>query len=266
MEFLKILPFWYIALTFSILGAAIGSFLNVVIYRFPKNLSIVKPSSHCPQCKRPIKPWNNIPIISYLILGGKCPNCKSRISIRYPIVELMGLLAALLPLLRFGVSIEAFAGMVLGWHLIVIAFVDADEHIIPDHFVLPLFITGIGFSFLKSGFPGLLTMLGSVALAGGFFGIIWLISKFILRKDGLGSGDITLSVAFSAYLLPIEVFVALFVGAVAGIIGSASLSLLTRTSLKNRELAYGPYLSIGALISYYYGNDMIGTYLNFVLG
>ena len=158
------LPIGFIAVFVGLLGAAIGSFLNVVIYRVPRDESLFNPGSHCPQCHTLIHPWHNIPVISYLLLSGHCAYCGEKISLRYPIVEALTAIVSIWAFLLFGWSWATLGGMVLSWHLIALAFIDWDTMTLPDHLVLPMGIAGFVFALLSGGLLGLFSGIISAAI------------------------------------------------------------------------------------------------------
>jgi len=266
IETLKQLPIWFIAIWAAIVGTAIGSFINVVIYRFPEGKSLIKPGSHCPACGNPIKPWNNIPLISYWLLRAKCPDCGEKISARYFVVELLGALVFVWPLLHFGIAWETLAAAVLGWHLIAISVIDIRTFTIPDHIVLPMGIAGLAFAFIIAGVDGVVDALLALGIGVVFQLLIFVVSRLIIRREGIGSGDITMTAAFAVYLNPLIVAFSLISAALFGIIGSAIMAMFKRKTIKGQDvIPFGPYLAIGAWVAYLYGADLVGVYLNWVL-
>ncbi|MBZ0263446.1 prepilin peptidase [bacterium] len=266
IEFLKEIPLPFYAVYIGIIGAAVGSFLNVVIYRLPREISIVKPASHCPSCKNPIKPWHNIPILSWFLLRGKCAYCGAKFSFRYPAIEALASATALWSLFRFGISWEAFGGMLLSWHLIAISMTDFDEGIIPDHIVLPMALGGILTAWLTGGLPGLLDAGISIAVTTAFLVVFYWVTSKIMKKQSMGMGDITMIAGFSLYLNPLLVAIAIFIGSAASLIVVVTISIIKRESLRERSLRYGPGLAFGAWISYLYGFKLLQSYLELVLG
>ncbi len=266
LEILQQLPVWFLAIWATVFGAAVGSFLNVVIYRFPEGKSLVKPGSYCPDCGNPIKPWNNIPLVSYWLLRAKCPDCGSKIPARYFIVELLGAVVFVWPLLYFGIAWETLAAAVLGWHLIAISGIDIRTYTIPDHIVLPMGLAGLAFAFIIAGVDGLVDAGISLLIGVVFQLLIFIVSRLIIKREGIGSGDITMTAAFAVYLNPLIVAFALISAAAFGIIGSAILAMFRKEKIKGQDvIPFGPYLAIGAWVAYLYGNDLVGIYLHWVL-
>ncbi|MEX1033019.1 MAG: A24 family peptidase [Cellvibrionaceae bacterium] len=266
-----------------ILGLLVGSFLNVVILRLPKMLTggwkadccelleientgvsaspynLVVPGSHCPQCNHQIRAWENIPLLSYLFLRGRCSNCKTRISVRYPAVELVtGLLSAYV-VFHFGLTEQGLFALFLLWALIALTVIDIDTQLLPDNITLPLLWLGL---LLNS--VGLFTSLtdavyGAVAGYLALWSVYW-VFKLLTGKEGMGYGDFKLLAALGAWmgwqLLPLVILLSSFVGAVIGIAG---ILILGRD--KNIPIPFGPYLAIAGLITLLWGEQLSQYYL-----
>lgn len=271
----------------AILGLLVGSFLNVVIHRLPRMMendwraqceeltattdqpqpevaekakyNLVVPRSACPHCGHQITAAENIPIVSYLVLTGRCRGCKTKISPRYPIVEgLTGLLSALAAW-HFGFGIAGIGGIVLVWALIALTFIDADTQLLPDSITLPLIWLG-----LIVNINGTFTDLRSAVL-GAIFGYLALwtvywVFKLITKKEGMGYGDFKLLAAIGAWLgwqvLPLVILLSSVVGAVVGII----LIVLARLG-RNIPLPFGPYLAMAGFIALLWGQPIMQSYL-----
>ncbi|GAF68030.1 unnamed protein product, partial [marine sediment metagenome] len=175
-----------------ILGLIVGSFSNVCIYRIPRNESIVYPASHCPKCRTTIKLIDNIPLLSYVILKGRCRNCKSKISIQYPIVELLTGLIYLIIYLTYGLSVQTLIYIILSSALIIIAFIDLNEQIVPDVISLPGIVIGFIISFFVPYISYINSALG-VVVGGGIILIIGLAGSVIFKKEAMGGGDVKLA-------------------------------------------------------------------------
>jgi leader peptidase (prepilin peptidase)/N-methyltransferase len=247
-----------IELVAFIFGSCIGSFLNVCIYRLPASKSILFPPSSCPECGESIRPYDNIPIISFLWLKGKCRRCQSTISIRYPLVELMGGLFAICVYLKFGLTLEAVIYYIFIAALLVITFIDVDHRIIPDAISLP----GIPLGFLASFFVSEITykesLIGLLAGGGSLLLVAWTYS-LIAKKEGMGGGDIKLLAMIGAWVGWKGVLLTIFA---ASAIGTLSGLLVMFKSKKNMKLAipFGPFLSIGAIIHLFFGKELIFWY------
>ncbi len=257
MRYCDYLPFNILAF---VLGAIVGSFLNVVIYRLPAKKSIVKPPSSCPSCGTLIKPWHNIPILSYILLGGKCAYCGARISPRYPLVELITALFCLATFRRFGFQPIFFVEFTFICLLIAITFIDLDTMTIPDVLSLP----GIVFAFLGSVLTGMLTWKASLIglLAGG--GSFWLLSflYYVIRgKEGLGGGDVKLMAMIGAYTAwPGVLFTVLFASLAGSIVG-IGMMFRKKEGLATM-LPFGPFLAMGAICYLYWGPAFFRWYFS----
>lgn len=252
-----------VQLIIFIFGLIVGSFLNVCICRMPKNESIVVPASHCPHCKKDILWCDNIPVISYLVLLGRCRFCKAKISYRYPLVELLTafLLTALFSV--FGITPKFFAYSVLACGLIVATFVDFEIQEIPDEISLGGIAAGLALAFI---FPSIMTeasrlrgFLGSLigAFAGG--GSIYLLGvfgKFAFKKEAMGGGDVKLMAMIGSFLglklVILAFFIAPFFGAVPGII--------LKFKDGRETIPYGPFLSLSAIVAIFFGNRILGLF------
>lgn len=242
-----------------VIGAIVGSFLNVCISRIPRGESIVKPTSHCPKCMAPIRWYDNIPILSYLILRGKCRNCRHSISIRYLLVELIAALGAAGTWLRFGPGMEGLIAFVFLSALIVISFIDFEHRIIPHIITLP----GIPV-FLAAGVlaMGVKVVDAFIGLAAGI-AILYLVAVYyeaITGIEGMGGGDVNLIGMISAFFgwqsLPVVLFSAAFIGACWGFM----LILIKRRNLRE-AIPFGPFLSLGGVIYLFFGREILGFFL-----
>jgi leader peptidase (prepilin peptidase) / N-methyltransferase len=250
-------------------GCILGSFFNVLVWRLPRHESIVKPGSHCPRCGRPIRPWENIPVISYLLLRGKCAGCSQKISMQYPLIELATGGGALI--LWYTVAASRSLSAAHDVHLalqcfvlllmIPVTIIDLRHRIIPDAVTLPLF----GISLCASLLPGDTTLFQSLAgvLAGGgtLFVMGWL-GKIIFRKgEAMGGGDIKLLAGVGALFGPKIALLTIFFGAVAGTVGAAALAALRRMP-EDRRIPFGPFLALGLWIAVLAGDVLVASYMN----
>jgi leader peptidase (prepilin peptidase)/N-methyltransferase len=243
-----------------ILGAVIGSFLNVCIYRIPAGMSIVHPPSRCPQCGGAIRWYQNIPILSYLFLGGKCARCRHPISVRYPMVEaLTGLLFALI-VYRFGLQYFVPVLWLFVAALVVITFIDLDHQIIPDVISLPGIIIGFLCSFLIPWLSWTDSLLG-ILLGGGSLFAIAAGYELLTKKEGMGGGDIKLLAMLGAFLgwkaiLPI-IFISSLLGSVVGI----PLMMIKKADSR-LAIPFGPFLVTGAMVYLLWGPALLHWYLS----
>jgi leader peptidase (prepilin peptidase)/N-methyltransferase len=238
----------------------IGSFLNVVIYRVPHRESIVSPGSHCPVCGHTLRPWELIPVLSFVIQKGSCRKCGTSISWRYPAVEtLTGGLFFYTVWLNQGVQdARVFWHLVFVAILIALAFIDLDTMTLPDVLVYPLLIIGLLGAFLLPGTPGWLESVLAAAAAGGAF---WLIT--LVYPQGMGFGDVKFVAALGAFLGFPDIILAVFSASLAGSIIGSSMLLLHHRKIK-QPIPFGPFLSFGALVALFWGDKIIKFYCSLV--
>lgn len=249
-----------LALLAGFLGAMLGSFLNVCILRWPREESVVSPRSRCPGCGQLIAWYDNIPILSWLLLRGRCRRCGTGISIQYPLVELGTALIWGALAWRYGPTLEALSGAIFGTILLGIAMTDAREYIIPDEFSLGGLAIGLALS-LGGGFNGLLQALAGAAT--GFL-LLWAVGALgtkIFQKDAMGGGDIKMMAMAGAFLGWQGVLLTVFLGALLGTLVFGPLALLG----KEKQVPFGIFLSLGAAATWLAGPTVIQWYRTFVL-
>jgi leader peptidase (prepilin peptidase)/N-methyltransferase len=234
-------------------GLAIGSFLNVCIYRIPLKKSIINPPSSCPQCGERIRFYDNIPLLSYVVLLGKCRYCRSSIPIRYPLVEaITGLLSAAL-FMRFHLSPEYFLFFVFSAALVAIAFIDLHHKIIPDILSIPTLIIGFAATLSKLGIIHWTESLVGIIGGGGFLYLVATGFEKLRGRQGMGGGDVKMLAMIGAWVGWRALPLIILVSSLAGIlIGGGSL-LLARKGMRTR-IPFGPFLSLGALVWLFFGN------------
>ena len=268
-------------LAVGLFSLCIGSFLNVVIYRTPKmmeqewrtdcqlflhpdqpiidesKITLSKPASTCPKCQTPIRWYQNIPVISWILLRGKCGNCQNPISIRYPFIELLTAACALIVVAVFGPTIQMLFGLVFTYVLIALTFIDFDTQLLPDRYTLPLAALGLGINSYA-----IYTTPGS-AIWGYIIGflclwVVYYLFKLVTGKEGMGYGDFKLLAALGAWmgpmLLPLIVLLSSLVGAIIGII-------LLKVRKENQPFAFGPYIAIAGWIAFLWGEQIMKIYL-----
>ncbi len=272
MEITVINPFLFYTFVF-IFGLLFGSFLNVCIYRLPRNESIAFPPSHCTNCSTPIKFYQNIPVISYLLLGGKCSSCKDPISAIYPVVELFTAVLVTLLFYKYGVTIETFVYVILALSLIVISFIDLEHFIIPNVITLPGIIIGLAYNLLITDWglllkiiPGLdfgnifyiapripaLNSFFGIIIGGGTLLLIAYLYKIIRKREGMGMGDVKLLAMLGAFLGINGVFFIILVSSLVGSVIGITLILIQRGNMK-LALPYGPFISFAAVLFLFTG-------------
>ena len=252
-----------------VVGSVVGSFMNVCIYRIPRNLSILSPSrSFCPKCGATIKWYDNIPILSYLFLKGRCRSCGERISIEYPIVEfLTGSIFALLHL-RYGLSLELAGYAVMASILIAVSAIDLRHYIIPNKLTFPGMGIGLIFAVLmgltSNRYSLLINRLTGLIIGGGAILIMGLIGSAIFKKEAMGMGDVKLTGMIGVYLgfYP-HLIVVILLSAVLGSLIGLALILSGRKRAKS-AIPYGPFLSGAALVSTFYGQQIWRAYLSLI--
>ncbi len=256
-------PEWFWAAVFAAFGGIVGSFLNVCIYRLPREESIAFPPSHCPKCDAKIAPYDNIPILSYLFLSGKCRHCREPISAQYPLVEGINSILYLLTFWRFGLGWEAIIYAIFISAMLVVAFVDYQHMIIPDEISLggiPLGIlaaaTLLPISWIES-ILGLL--LGSGILL--IFAMIW---EVVFKIEGMGMGDVKLMALVGSLLGWKLALVTIMVGSLAGSIVGIGMAPFSEKGLKT-AVPYGCFLAPAAVIATFYGNELIAWYVNLIM-
>jgi leader peptidase (prepilin peptidase)/N-methyltransferase len=237
-------------------GLALGSFLNVCIYRLPLKKSIVRPPSSCPQCGARIRFYDNLPVISYIVLLGRCRHCRALISPRYPLVEIITGFLSVALFIQFGLSPTYIFLFFFSAALIAIAFIDLQHKIIPDVISLPGILLGVAFSFFPAAGISPLDALIGVVGGGGFLFLVGTVFEKVTGREGMGGGDVKLLAMIGAWMgwraLPYIILISSLTGAV---IGGVSL-VISRQGVRSR-IPFGPFLALGALLFLFFGNDMM---------
>ncbi|RMD45635.1 MAG: prepilin peptidase [Aquificota bacterium] len=246
-----------------VFGMIIGSFLNVLIYRLPRDKSIIYPPSSCPECGHKIKWYENIPIISYLILKGKCSSCRKKISLRYPFVEFLTGLSAVVSYLKWGFSLDFVFSFLFLSLVIVVIFVDIDFKIIPDEINLIGFMSGIIYSFFRSDFSVFDAVIGAFVGAGFLSAVAYFYLKF--RKiEGLGMGDVKLLAFLGTYLGWFGSLFTIFLGSLIGAVVGIYIAYLQKAEDKSRfEIPFGPFLSVAAVVYLFFGKYIKNFYFGY---
>ena len=271
-----------------IVSLMVGSFLNVVIYRLPIMMerswkaeyvsyfqpeqadsnstppfNLVKPDSTCPHCQHKIRAWENIPLVSWLALKGKCSQCLKPISIRYPLVELATGLLSLLVAWHFGFGSQAFAAVFLSWTLVALTCIDLDKMLLPDQLTLPLLWLGLLLSTGEVFVSSFDAILGAALGYLSLWSLYW-VFKLLTGKEGMGYGDFKLLAALGAWLgwqqLPIVILLSSFVGAVIGI-----SMIVIKGRDKGQAIPFGPYLAIAGWLTLLYGDWLTSQYWDWAL-
>lgn len=256
------MPFeFYLVLTFAfLLGAIVGSFLNVCVYRIPAGKSIVSPPSSCPHCGQLIRWYQNIPIISYLLLGGKCASCRAVIALRYPAVECLTGVLFLLVLYFFGFSLATPIYWLFVAALVVITFIDLDHQIIPDVISLSGIVVGFGCSFLIPWLSWVDSLLGILLGGGILYAIAWGY-EVLAKREGMGGGDIKLLAMLGAFMGWKAILPIVFLSSLLGTLVGVPLMLLRREGTR-LALPFGPFLATAAVIYLFWGEGIVRWYLS----
>jgi leader peptidase (prepilin peptidase)/N-methyltransferase len=284
----------------GILGLLIGSFLNVVIYRLPRMLqrewreqceallaedgglghpagsdpersqggetfNLISPGSACPSCASPIKAYQNIPVISYLWLKGRCANCSAKIPVRYPVVELMTGIVSALVAWRFGYSLECGAALIMAWSLIALAVIDLDTQLLPDIITLPLLWLGLAASLFSHPDGSVIFTDPRSAIIGGIVGYLSLWSiyqgfKLATGKEGMGYGDFKLLAALGAWLGWQMLLLIVLLSAVVGLIAALGMKIF-RGHDHQIPIPFGPYLAVAGFVAMLWGPPILSAYL-----
>ena len=242
-----------------VFGALVGSFLNVCIFRLPKEESIVTPGSHCPHCQKPIKFYDNVPLVSYILLNGRCRYCKESISIQYPLVEGITALVSLILFMRFGPTLSYLFYFSFVAALIVISVIDLYHQIIPDVISLP----GIGVGLLASlAIPQInfIDSLIGALLGGGSLFIVATLYQWLFKREGMGGGDVKLLAMIGAFLGWKAVILTILLGSLLGSI-SGIIVMVSRGKDFKYAIPFGPFLSLGAVIALFCAENLIRWYL-----
>ena len=274
----------FLTVTCTLLGLVVGSFLNVVILRLPRmmeqawrrdccelleqpapdapHISLSSPGSTCPGCYQAIKPWHNIPVLSWLALRGQCASCGMRISPRYPLIELLTGLLSAAAAATFGPQPELIGALFLIWSLIALTGIDIDTQLLPDSITLPLLWLGLLFNLFGAFAPLVDAVIGTMLGYLSLWSVYWLF-KLATGKEGMGYGDFKLLAALGAWFgwqaIPLIILLSSFVGAALGI-----AILIARRKGRDTPMPFGPYLAGAGLLTLFFGDNLIQHYLQLV--
>ena len=280
----------------GVLGLLVGSFLNVVIYRLPlmlqrewrhqcleylqldskkiktvdpvaahKTFNLLKPDSHCPVCQKPVRPWQNMPVLSYLMLRGRCSQCQTRIHWRYPVVEIITALLSAVVAWKFGATWECLGALVFTWSLVSLTVIDIDHQLLPDNITMPLLWLGLILSVSGHGTG----VTPADALLGASIGYLSLWSvywsfKLLTGRDGMGFGDFKLLAAVGAWLGWQQLLTVIILSSLTGAIIGITLALVAGRD-KNIPMSFGPYLAIAGFIALIWGDAISNTYMSMLV-
>jgi leader peptidase (prepilin peptidase)/N-methyltransferase len=246
-------------------GLAVGSFLNVCIYRLPEGASIFFPGSHCPKCSKKIRFYDNVPVLSFILLKGKCRFCGSKISLQYPLVELLTAFLFSGAYLWQGLSLGFLSTVILGCLLIVVFFVDLKHRIIPDVITVPGIIAGLVLAAISPQVKIVDSFLG-IIVGGVFFYLLAILGELLFKKESMGGGDIKLAAMLGAFLGWQKLFLIFFLSAFLGsVIGILAISLSSQVK-EQRTIPFGPFLALASFAALFWGEKLINAYLNLFWG
>jgi len=252
-------------ITVALVGLAIGSFLNVLIYRVPRHRQFWAGRSVCPTCGKQLKWYHNIPVISYVFLLGRCGFCRVRIPIRYPFVELLNTGAYLYFAWRLGLTWEFFALAFLASALIVIFYIDWEFQIIPDMITLPGLALGLAWSFTPGGL-GIVQSLIGLAVGGGSLYLIALLGDWLFKKESMGGGDIKMAAMLGAFLGWQKVLLVFVASAAVGLVVSVILMFFSPKVRETHVVPFGPFIALAAALAIIWGDRIIAYYLTHIVG
>ncbi len=244
-----------------VIGLVIGSFLNVCIYRIQKHVSISQPRSYCPNCKHQLKIWENIPVLSYLLLRGKCSNCNIKISLRYPLVEILTSIVFVVIYYYFDISIESFSLIVFFSIVIIITFIDIDVQLIPNNLLIISILPIIAFILFSQSNSYLSHISGAILLALLFL-IIGYFGKLIYKVDSMGMGDVKYAAVIGLLLGWEKGILAFIIAFFSAAVIIVIVSMYKKLSRKQR-IPFGPFLSIGCFVAFFWGTNILNWYLGF---
>lgn len=249
----------------GLIGLAIGSFTNVLIYRLPRNKPLVLSRSACPKCDRTLTWYHNIPLISFLVLRGECGFCHEPISWRYPFVEAINAALYLFFLWQCGLTVNFLVFCFLGTVLLAIFFIDLDFQIIPDTLTYPGMVIGLLVALLPGGIDILSAGIG-LLVGGGALYLVAILGDFLFKKESMGGGDIKMAAMLGTFLGWQKVLFIFLSSAVIGLVISVALMFFSARLRQERVIPYGPFLALAALLAILYGDQIISYYTRTVLG
>ena len=255
------MPIAWMYVWVGMLGLAVGSFLNVVIYRLPRKIKIGLSRSFCPSCRTPIPFYDNIPLISYLLLGGRCRRCKAAISPRYPAVELLNGLLFVFFFYVYGLTAQFFVYAFVSAVLLSIIFIDVEFQLIPDYLTIPGMVVGLAVSLTPAGI-GIVSSVIGLVVGGGTLYLIALLGDWLFKRDSMGGGDIKMAAMLGAFLGWQKVIFIFFAAAAIGLVASIIIMAFSKKVRKSRMIPFGPFLAMAGYVAILYGDQLIKLYIN----
>jgi leader peptidase (prepilin peptidase)/N-methyltransferase len=252
----------FFSIVFFCYGLIAGSFLNVCIHRLPKKQSVVSPRSHCPQCNKLIAWYDNIPLLSFIMLRGKCRHCGASISYIYPLVEFTTAFFFLIMYLKWGLTFQLLIDLIFICLLLLLLFIDLLHYLLPNSITLPGIVLGFGLSFINQRISWLESLIG-LLIGGGILLVISLFYSYVKKKEGMGMGDVKMLAMLGAFLgwklCLLTLILASIIGTILGII----VILKSKEGLM-KQLPFGSFLALAALITLFWGQGIISSYQGFI--
>ncbi|MDZ4722403.1 MAG: prepilin peptidase [candidate division Zixibacteria bacterium] len=248
----------------GLMGLCVGSFLNVVIYRLPREKTILLDRSRCPNCSKQLAWYHNIPLLSFIALRGKCAFCAQKISPRYPLIEAINAATYLFFFHQYGPTLLFFTVALLASALLVIFFIDLDFQIIPDSITIPGMILGMAVSFLPDGIGIIQSAIG-LLVGGGALYCIALLGDWLFKKESMGGGDIKMAGMLGSFLGWQKVLFVFIASASIGLVVSLVIMAFSAKMRKERLIPFGPFLALAAMVAILYGDRIVGFYISTIL-
>lgn len=247
-----------------ILGLSLGSFTNVLIYRLPRDRSVFRPRSGCPSCEKTLRWYHNVPLVSWLVLRGRCAWCEARIGWVYPVVEVACAVLFVAFYARYGFSVTTLGFWYFAVTLLAAFFIDLEHRIIPNALTYPAVVVGIGLALVSPHLLWWESLVGAVSGVAVFVGIAWL-GQLLFRKDSMGGGDIKLAAVLGAFLGGGKLLLVFILSAAIGLVISGIAMIVSPALRRDRMIPFGPFLAIAAIVAVFYGDSIIAFYIrNFV--
>lgn len=261
-----VFDYYFYLIIVALVGLIIGSFVNVCIYRIPRRESIISPPSHCPVCGVPIRYRDNIPLVSYIILRGKCRSCSAPISLQYPLVEFFTACLLVLLFIIHGLTLNFFADAFLGILLLTVAFIDAQHMIIPNRITYPGFIIGV-INSLRWGSKGFIRGIEGVIAGLLILTFMYFIGRLLFKKESVGMGDFKLLCVIGFFLGPLLSIAVLVIAIVIGGLWGSYL-IITKKAGRESEVPFGPYIAIGGIVVLFFRYQILSIiegYISMIL-
>lgn len=260
IETLQQLPSGFVISLIAVYGLLIGSFLNVLIYRLPRQLPVTFDRSKCPHCQNQLRWYHNLPLVSYLFLLGKCGFCRKSISWVYPLVESLTSLSALTCYLYFGLNWFSLAVWIMSAGLIVIFFIDLEFQIIPDVITIPFALAALAYSFAPGWITPMQSLIGLLVGGGGLY-LIAMLGDWLFKKESMGGGDIKMAAMLGAFFGWQKLVLSIMLASVFGLVGAVIMMIVSSKMREERVIPFGPFIALGAVVAILAGDQIVSYYL-----